>query len=117
MLQLLQARTAAAADSALAGIRDGVGGAVASMRDECLHLLAELEARLDFDEDMPSMDLQRLRAQVEALQSNIEAALRTARQSTLLRQGLQVAGTGEGGAEGGVPMGPVLAVGLNPAFL
>ena len=112
MLQLLQARTAAAADSALAGIRDGVGGAVASMRDECLHLLAELEARLDFDEDMPSMDLQRLRAQVEALQSNIEAALRTARQSTLLRQGLQVVGTGESVAEGDVLKGS--AVALNP---
>ena len=54
-----------------------------------MQLLAELEARLDFDEDMPSMDLDRLKGQIEALQGGIESALRTARQSTLLRQGLQ----------------------------
>lgn len=151
VLQLLQARTAAAADSALAGLKDGVGKAVVEMRFACLQvrgqlsvncvrafghhigsyfmsdigsyiilligwgvclhtlpyaplplpiflaqsicsqlqLLAELEARLDFDEDMPSMDLDRLKGQIEALQGGIESALRTARQSTLLRQGLQ----------------------------
>ncbi len=42
---LLTARTPAAADSALAGLRGGVGGAVAGLRAECLSLLAELEAR------------------------------------------------------------------------
>ena len=90
VLQLLQARTSAAADSALAGLTDGVGLVVSDMRSRCLELLAELEARLDFDEDMPSMDLERLKGQVDKLQQGIEAALRTARQSTLLRQGLQV---------------------------
>ena len=29
-----------------------------------LDLIAELEARLDFDEDLPDMDTQRLRSQV-----------------------------------------------------
>ncbi len=47
MLQLLQARTPAAADSALAGLRDGVGQAVAEIRDGCVALLAELEVRGD----------------------------------------------------------------------
>lgn len=36
------------------------------------------------------MDLERLKGQVDKLQRGIESALRTARQSTLLRQGLQV---------------------------
>ncbi|GAX77543.1 hypothetical protein CEUSTIGMA_g4987.t1 [Chlamydomonas eustigma] len=91
VLQLVQARTPAAADSALAGVRDGVGEAVSTMRLQCLQLLAELEARLDFDEDMPDMDMQRLKQSVASIQQGIEGALRTARQSTLLRQGLQVA--------------------------
>eukprot|EP00955_Chlamydomonas_euryale_P082283 363695-Chlamydomonas_euryale.AAC.8 len=43
VLSLLQARTAAAADSALAGVRSGVGAAVSDMRDDCIRLLAELE--------------------------------------------------------------------------
>lgn len=43
--ELVGARTAAAADSALAGLRGGVGSAVSDMRRQCLDLLAELEAR------------------------------------------------------------------------
>lgn len=91
VLQLVTARTPAAADSALAGLQGGLGQAVGSMRHACLALLAELEARLDFDEDLPAADNGRLRQQVESLQQQIEAALRTARRGQLLRTGLQVA--------------------------
>ncbi len=45
MNELLGARTPAAADSALAGLQGGVGGAVAALRTKCLDVLAELEAR------------------------------------------------------------------------
>ncbi|KAG2434245.1 hypothetical protein HXX76_007970 [Chlamydomonas incerta] len=89
--ELVGARTAAAADSALAGLRGGVGGAVSDMRRQCLELLAELEARLDFDEDLPLIDVPALKAQIEAIQAGIEQALRTARAGSLLRRGLQVA--------------------------
>jgi len=89
--ELLQARTPRAADAALAGLQGGVGAAVVSLRQEALALLAELEARLDFDEDLPTMDSDRMVQQVEALAEGIEAALRTAHTGTLLRQGLQVA--------------------------
>ena len=91
VMQLIQARTPAAADSALCGLRDGVGQAVIELRGECLQLLGELEARLDFDDDMPKMNLEQLLNDVESLQRRIEDALRTSRQSTLLRQGLQIA--------------------------
>lgn len=89
--ELISARTPAAADSALAGLRGGIGGAVAAMRRKCLNLLAELEARLDFDEDLPPLDQQQLRDDIEGLQASIEAALRTAKGGNLLRRGLQVA--------------------------
>ncbi|KAL6753434.1 hypothetical protein V8C86DRAFT_3028768 [Haematococcus lacustris] len=88
---LLTARTAAAADSALAGLRGGLGDLVARLRRDALALLAEVEARIDFDEDLPALDTQRLQQQVEGLQAGIEGALRTSRQGTLLRQGLSVA--------------------------
>ncbi|KAG2447372.1 hypothetical protein HYH02_007700 [Chlamydomonas schloesseri] len=89
--ELVGARTAAAADSALAGLRGGVGAAVSGMRRQCLDLLAELEARLDFDEDLPPIDVPALKGQIEAIQAGIEQALRTARAGSLLRRGLQVA--------------------------
>jgi tRNA modification GTPase len=54
--QLVAARPPAAADSALAGLTGGVGAAVGALRRRLLSLLAELEARLDFDEDMPPLD-------------------------------------------------------------
>ncbi|GLI68378.1 hypothetical protein VaNZ11_012702 [Volvox africanus] len=89
--ELIGARTAAAADSALAGLRGGVGTAVTDLRSRCLDVLAELEARLDFDEDLPSIDVPELKRRIEGIQAGIEKALRTARAGNLLRTGLQVA--------------------------
>lgn len=43
--QLIDARTVAAADSALAGLAGGLGREVAAMRAECVDLLVELDAR------------------------------------------------------------------------
>lgn len=91
VLQLIQSRTVGAADSALAGLQGGIGVMVGSIRQQCVDVLAELEARLDFDEDMPDMDLTDLRQKITRVQEEIEEALRTARQGQLLRQGLQVA--------------------------
>ncbi|KAF8061319.1 mnmE [Scenedesmus sp. PABB004] len=91
VLALVNARTATAADSALAGLAGGLGALVSELRGDCLEILAELEARLDFDDDMPPMDQDALVADIAALQQDIEAALRTSRQGSLLRQGLQVA--------------------------
>ncbi|GLC38814.1 hypothetical protein PLESTB_000713000 [Pleodorina starrii] len=89
--ELVSARTAAAADSALAGLQGGVGAAVSELRARCLDVLAELEARLDFDEDLPPIDVPELKRKIERIQAGIESALRTARAGSLLRSGLQVA--------------------------
>ncbi|MEW5313204.1 MAG: hypothetical protein WDW38_004790 [Sanguina aurantia] len=91
VMELVTARTPAAADSALAGLQGGLGQAVAQMRQAGLMLLGELEARLDFEEDLPAADLGRLTDQVSFMQRSIEDALRTAKQGNLLRKGLQVA--------------------------
>jgi tRNA modification GTPase len=64
---------------------------VRDIREGVMDLLVELEARLDFDEDLPPMDLEGLQQDVADLQAQIEAALRTAREGSLLRNGLQVA--------------------------
>lgn len=91
VLQLINARTVAAADSALAGLQGGLGEMVRDIREGVMDLLVELEARLDFDEDLPPMDQEGLQQDVADLQAQIEAALRTAREGSLLRNGLQVA--------------------------
>ena len=56
----MNARTAAAADSALAGMSGGIGAAVAAMRSDAVNLLAELEvsrlieASVLIDQDFPA---------------------------------------------------------------
>ncbi len=55
-----------------------------------LDLVAELDARLNFDEELPPLDVPALRAHVAALATRVEAALRIAKQGQLLRRGLQV---------------------------
>lgn len=89
--QLVDARTVAAADSALAGLGGGLGGEVQAVRRECLDLLVEMDARLDFDEDLPPLDEEQLITRIEAAAGRVDEALSTARQGQLLRSGLQVA--------------------------
>ncbi|KAL4457553.1 hypothetical protein ABPG75_012418 [Micractinium tetrahymenae] len=89
--QLIDARTVAAADSALAGLGGGLGREVQEMRRECVDLLVEMDARLDFDEDLPPLDVPALVQRVARLGQRLERTLQTARQGQLLRAGLQVA--------------------------
>lgn len=88
---LISARTVAAADSALAGIAGGIGKEVVDIRQECLEILAELDARLDFDEDLPPLDHMGTILRLERAEDRIKIALETSRQGRLLRSGLQVA--------------------------
>ncbi|KAL0039327.1 hypothetical protein WJX79_003589 [Trebouxia sp. C0005] len=89
--ELVGARTAAAADSALAGLTGGIGATVQRLRLSALTLLAELEAMIDFEEDVPVTDAQRLQKHVQDMSSGVKEALDTASKGRLLKAGLQVA--------------------------
>eukprot|EP00192_Tetraselmis_astigmatica_P003258 CAMPEP_0117660180 /NCGR_PEP_ID=MMETSP0804-20121206/6829_1 /TAXON_ID=1074897 /ORGANISM="Tetraselmis astigmatica, Strain CCMP880" /LENGTH=553 /DNA_ID=CAMNT_0005466889 /DNA_START=229 /DNA_END=1886 /DNA_ORIENTATION=- len=90
--QLVSAKTASAADSAIAGLQGGIGGVVSQHRAECIAILAELEARLDFaDEEIPPLAQKELEERLQVLQENVEATATTARVGQLMRNGLQVA--------------------------
>ena len=58
------------------------------MREECE--TEWMEARLDFDEDMPEIDTTALLKRIEEMQATMESSLKTASRGRLLRQGLQV---------------------------
>ena len=60
-----------------------------ALRAACVELLAEMEARLDFAEELPELDTDSIQAQIVGMQSRLEAALRTARRGRLLRGGVQ----------------------------
>ncbi|KAJ0026450.1 hypothetical protein Pint_08297 [Pistacia integerrima] len=118
--KLVSAKSVAAADAALAGIQacfpyrnyiylsfqwhqnngpliicffwqGGFSSLVKSLRAKCIELLTEIEARLDFDDEMPPLDLKLIMDKIHAMSQDVENALETANYDKLLQAGLQIA--------------------------
>lgn len=63
---------------------------VKSLRAQCIELLTEIEARLDFDDEMPPLDVNLVMDKIHAMSRDVENALETANYDKLLQSGLQV---------------------------
>ncbi|XP_039053162.1 tRNA modification GTPase MnmE-like [Hibiscus syriacus] len=89
--KLISAKSVAAADAALAGIQGGFSTLVSSLRGRCIELITEIEARLDFDDEMPPLDINLIMNRIHAMSQDLEHALETANYDKLLQSGLQIA--------------------------
>jgi tRNA modification GTPase len=56
-----------------------------------VEVLAEIEARIDFADDLPPLDETAVQAQIEQIRDQVSRILETANQGELLRSGLKVA--------------------------
>ncbi|MEM6452247.1 MAG: tRNA uridine-5-carboxymethylaminomethyl(34) synthesis GTPase MnmE [Cyanobacteria bacterium P01_D01_bin.105] len=92
---LVGAQSPQAAQSALMGIRGKLAGAIKTLRSQCLDVLAEVEARVDFADDLPPIDEAAVRQQLQSILDEITKIVSTARQGELLRSGLKVAIIGQ----------------------
>ena len=92
---LVGAQSPQAAQTALMGIRGKLAQAIRQLRALCLDVLAEIEARVDFADDLPPLDEGEVRSQLEAIQQQVADILATARQGELLRTGIKVAIIGQ----------------------
>lgn len=63
---------------------------VRSLRIQCIELLTEIEARLDFDDEMPPLDVDLAMDKIRAMSDHVKDALETANYDKLLQSGLQV---------------------------
>jgi tRNA modification GTPase len=88
---LVGARSPQAAQSALAGIQGKLAHPIRQLRQHCLDLLAEIEARIDFEEDLPPLDQPALVQQLREIATGVKHLLATADRGQLLRTGLKVA--------------------------
>ena len=88
---LIDARGRRAAQLAMAGLDGGVQRRISALRDRLLDQLAELEARVDFEEDLPPLDGEAVVAELAAVQAELERLVAEGQQGELLRQGLRVA--------------------------
>ncbi|OVA14640.1 GTP binding domain [Macleaya cordata] len=89
--KLISSKSVAAADAALAGIQACFSALVKSLRKQCIELLTEIEARLDFDDEMPPLNSNSLMDTINSMWQNVEEALETANYDKLLNTGLQIA--------------------------
>ncbi len=88
---LVGARSPQAAQTALAGIQGKLATPIRELRQRCLDLLAEIEARIDFEEDLPPLDEPSIIAQLQAVSTEVGRLLATADRGELLRTGIKVA--------------------------
>ncbi len=88
---LIDARGRRAAQLAMAGLDGGVQRRISGLRDRLLDQLAELEARVDFEEDLPPLDGDAVVAELAAVKAELERLVAEGQQGELLRQGLRVA--------------------------
>jgi tRNA modification GTPase len=89
--EMIAARSRRAAELAMAGIDGGLQRRIAGLRERLLDQLVELEARVDFEEDLPPLDGTAVRAELLAVRAELEHLMADSRQGELLREGLRVA--------------------------
>ncbi len=89
--ELVAAQSVEASQLALAGIQGKLSSPIGELRAACLDILAEVEARIDFEDDLPPLDEAETKQQIQAVLTQVENILATAEQGELLRSGLKVA--------------------------
>lgn len=88
---LVGARSPQAAQTALAGLQGKLAHPIRQLRANCLDILAEIEARIDFEEDLPPLDHKLIISEIEKIAAEIIRLLATKDKGELLRTGLKVA--------------------------
>ena len=88
---LVGAKSAQAAQSAIASLRGKLAQSLKYLRGKCLNVLTEIEARIDFEDDLPPLDVDWVKSEIVAVSRESQQILATADRGELLRTGLKVA--------------------------
>lgn len=89
--ELVSARSSPASQIALAGLQGKLANPIKHIRANCLDILAEVEARIDFEEDLPPLDENSVIEQIQEVIVSVDNILATADRGELLRSGIKVA--------------------------
>jgi len=89
--ELVTARSRRAAQLAMAGLDGGLQQRITALRERLLDQLAELEARVDFEDDLPPLDGAAVATALAAVQAELQQLLRDGERGQVLRDGLRVA--------------------------
>jgi tRNA modification GTPase len=89
--EIVGAKSPQASQMALAGLQGKLAQPIRQLRSICLDILAEVEARIDFEEDLPPLNETDIQAQLKDILNQVKTILATADCGELLRTGLKVA--------------------------
>jgi tRNA modification GTPase len=92
---LVGALSPAAAVAALAGIQGKLSKPIRELYRQTIDLLAEVEARIDFGDDLPPLDEEAIKAELVEIEERLATIAATADRGELLRTGIKVAILGQ----------------------
>ncbi len=93
--ELVRARSPEAARVALTGLGGQLARRIRTVRTRCVELLADIEAHIDFADDLPPFNPSPFLTQLAQVQAQVELLLATAPRGKLLRSGLVIAILGQ----------------------
>jgi tRNA modification GTPase len=88
---LVGARSQRAAQLAMAGLDGGIQKKMVVLRERLLDQLSELEARVDFEEDLPPLNAEALLQELQAVRSELGLLVADGERGSFVRHGLRVA--------------------------
>ena len=88
---LVGAQSLHGAQLALAGLQGKLSTPLKQIRSACLDILTEIEARIDFEEDLPPLSIDAISQRLRELQARARLLLSTKERGELIRSGLKVA--------------------------
>ena len=91
MSDLVGARSQRAAQLAMAGLDGGIQKKMVVLRERLLDQLSELEARVDFEEDLPPLNAEALLQELQAVRQELLALVADGERGSVVRHGLRVA--------------------------
>ena len=89
--EIVGAKSPQASLIAQAGLQGKLAHPIRHLRDHCTEILAEVEARIDFEEDLPPLDEKEVHHSIKDVLEQVKQILATADRGELLRSGLKVA--------------------------
>ncbi len=93
--ELVSARSRKAAELAINGIEGNIQTTIQSIRKRLIDQLTEIEARIDFEEDLPILDEKHVKNEIIAIKKDLKVLIDNAKRGSWVRSGLKVALTGK----------------------
>jgi len=88
---LVSARSQKAAELAINGIEGIIQTKILSIRQRLLEQLTEIEARIDFEEDLPNLDAKQVKNEIISIKKELNELIENAKRGSWVRSGLKVA--------------------------